>query len=130
MDLVSRALAPLVSPGALSALSHAFAAVFSGISTGGHYNPFGLTHGAPDSANRHVGDLGNIVADASGTAVGVFEDTQLALSGDTTVVGRSVVLHEAIDDLGLGSESDSLTTGHTGGDLRAVKLSARILVAL
>ncbi len=36
---------------------------------GGHFNPFELTHGAPDVQARHVGDLGNIEADANGHAV-------------------------------------------------------------
>ena len=28
-------------------------------------SPFNMTHGAPDSNIRHVGDLGNIVADSN-----------------------------------------------------------------
>jgi Cu/Zn superoxide dismutase len=34
-----------------------------GLCTGGHYNPSKQPHGAPGSKERHVGDLGNIVAD-------------------------------------------------------------------
>ena len=39
-----------------------------------HYNPFGQTHGGPSSAVRHVGDLGNIQADAGGVARGEIRD--------------------------------------------------------
>lgn len=35
-------------------------------SAGGHYNPFGMTHGSRESEERHVGDLGNIEADENG----------------------------------------------------------------
>ena len=33
-----------------------------------HYNPYNVTHGGPLAAVRHVGDLGNINANASGNA--------------------------------------------------------------
>ena len=38
-----------------------------GMSAGGHFNPHKMEHGAPDAAKRHVGDLGNIEADARDT---------------------------------------------------------------
>lgn len=87
------------------------------LSTGGHYNPQVKTHGAPFAAERHVGDLGNIVADSTGVAGGTITDSVVRLSGAESVMGRAVVLHDGADDLGLGGESDSLTTGHAGGRL-------------
>ena len=41
---------------------------------------------------RHVGDLGNIEADASGVAKFNIEDKLVKLSGEHSVVGRSIVV--------------------------------------
>ena len=59
---------------------------------GGHFNPAGRQHGGPNDDERHAGDLGNIVADASGVAVIDFEDCQIPLSGENSIIGRSVVV--------------------------------------
>lgn len=83
-------------------------------SAGSHYNPFNKNHGAPDVQERHVGDLGNIEADESGSAVFCLTDHLLNLNGEYSIVGRSVVVHADQDDLGLGGHDDSLTTGHAG----------------
>ena len=32
------------------------------MSTGGHYNPKGHDHAAPEKKKRHIGDLGNVEA--------------------------------------------------------------------
>ena len=64
-------------------------------SAGPHYNPFDLDHGAPWDEVRHVGSLGNIVANAEGVAEGVLIDRLVKLSGappqpsDGTAIGRS-----------------------------------------
>ena len=44
-----------------------------------------------------------------------FTDAQLKLSGEHSIVGRSVVVHAGVDDLGRGGFDDSKTTGHAGG---------------
>ncbi|CAI9104961.1 OLC1v1003763C1 [Oldenlandia corymbosa var. corymbosa] len=87
------------------------------ISTGAHFNPKGLTHGAPEDEIRHAGDLGNIVANAEGVAEATIVDSQIPLSGPHSVVGRAFVVHELEDDLGKGGHELSLTTGNAGGRL-------------
>jgi Cu-Zn family superoxide dismutase len=80
-----------------------------------HFNPYGKKHGGPTSKERHVGDLGNIRFDARGVAKFRMEDNLVKLRGTkANVIGRSVVIHEDPDDLGMGTYTDSLTTGHAG----------------
>jgi|TARA_B110000305_G_scaffold231187_1_gene284350 Cu-Zn family superoxide dismutase len=81
----------------------------------GHFNPYGKKHGGPTSKERHVGDLGNIRFDARGVAKFRMVDSLVKLRGTkANVIGRSLVVHEDMDDLGMGNHSDSLTTGHAG----------------
>jgi len=79
-----------------------------------HYNPFANKHGGRESVERHVGDLGNLLGDNNGNCNICFTDKLVKLSGDYSVIGRSLIIHEDEDDLGLGGHSDSLTTGHAG----------------
>jgi len=80
-----------------------------------HFNPYNKKHGGPTSKERHVGDLGNIRFDARGVAKFRMEDSLVKLRGTkANVIGRSVVIHEDPDDLGMGNHNDSLTTGHAG----------------
>jgi Cu-Zn family superoxide dismutase len=66
---------------------------------GGHFNPTGAPHGAPDSDKRHVGDLGNIKADGEGKATYKRIDHMITLNGSHSVIGRSVIIHAKADDL-------------------------------
>lgn len=84
-------------------------------SAGPHYNPFGKNHGAPESEERHVGDLGNIGTDVSGVARGSVKDRLIKLIGPTSILGRTVVIHGGQDDLGKGGNEESLKTGNAGG---------------
>ena len=80
-----------------------------------HFNPYNKKHGGPTSKERHVGDLGNIRFDARGVAKFRMEDSLVKLRGTkANVIGRSLVIHEDMDDLGMGNHNDSLTTGHAG----------------
>ncbi|XP_038890445.1 superoxide dismutase [Cu-Zn] 1-like isoform X1 [Benincasa hispida] len=113
---------------------HAFGDTTNGcLSTGPHFNPEGKDHGAPHDENRHVGDLGNLVAGDDGlfsaipqcfsfsplsktlgTATFSIVDKQISLVGPNSVLGRSIVVHADPDDLGRGQTELSLTTGNAG----------------
>ncbi|PAV91864.1 hypothetical protein WR25_15617 [Diploscapter pachys] len=81
---------------------------------GAHYNPMQMNHGGPNDMIRHIGDLGNIQTPASGpTPINVL-DSIASLSGNFSIIGRSVVIHEKPDDLGKGGTEDSLKTGSAG----------------
>jgi len=95
---------------------HEFADFSNGcMSAGPHYNPHGKTHGGPDDEERHVGDLGNVEANAEGVAEGSITDSLIQLSGEHTVIGRSIMVHAGTDDLGKGGHELSSTTGNAGG---------------
>lgn len=79
-----------------------------------HFNPYNKKHGARNSEERHVGDLGNLEGDMFGNCQFKFTDSQVRLSGDANVIGRSMIVHEDEDDLGTGVHKDSHTTGHAG----------------
>jgi len=68
-------------------------------SAGGHFNPTRMPHGGPDSEKHHVGDLGNITADASGKAHLDQVFSFLELSGTNSIVGHGLIVHEGKDDL-------------------------------
>lgn len=69
------------------------------MSAGGHFNPDKTEHGGPHGDKRHVGDLGNIEANARGVAKLKVVDPNLAFSGSHSIIGRGLVVHEKADDL-------------------------------
>jgi superoxide dismutase, Cu-Zn family len=79
-------------------------------SAGGHFNPMKKPHGAPDATERHAGDLGNVEADSTGKAHLELKDNMLKLSGENSILGRGVIVHEKVDDW-------SQPTGNAGGRL-------------
>jgi superoxide dismutase, Cu-Zn family len=77
-------------------------------SAGAHFNPTNKPHAAPDATERHVGDMGNVEADASGKATLEYMDHQISLTNDQdSVIGRSVVVHAKADDLKTQPAGDS-----------------------
>ncbi len=76
-------------------------------SAGGHYNPFNKTHGGRGYEVRHVGDMGSISLVLSDPATLYYIDDQIKLTGDYSVIGRSVVVHQDADDNGMGGFDDS-----------------------
>ena len=69
-------------------------------SAGQHFNPDNSEHGAPGAPQRHAGDLGNLIADQTGTALYRAEITGITLGTDAnSIIGRSIVVHGGTDDL-------------------------------
>jgi Cu-Zn family superoxide dismutase len=79
-----------------------------------HFNPYKKTHGDYKGKNRHVGDLGNLKSNKKGIAKLCILVSNMTNSGKNSILGRSLVIHEDEDDLGLGDFPDSKTTGHSG----------------
>lgn len=65
---------------------------------GAHFNPTNKKHGGPESPERHVGDLGNLLADRTGHAHYERVDAIIELEGENSIVGRSIMIHADRDD--------------------------------
>lgn len=88
---------------------------------GDHYNPYGKSHGDRGDQERHVGDLGNILADKNGRSVFHFLDDQVKV---WDIIGRSMVVHEN-PDLGHRNEPSSSTLNGNSGPGLACGIVAR-----
>lgn len=84
---------------------------------GPHFNPFEDSHGDPHGDERHAGDLGNILTSRTGTTFIDLYDSVLTLRGEHTAIGRTIVVHEDEDDLGMGDDEESSKTGNAGARL-------------
>jgi Cu-Zn family superoxide dismutase len=90
-----------LTPGKHGFHIHEFGDISSddGNSAGGHFNPTGMPHGMPMGEKRHAGDMGNIEADANGNAHLDYVDPVMQLSGEYSIVGHAIIIHEKEDDL-------------------------------
>lgn len=69
-------------------------------SAGGHFNPDIKSHGAPDAAEHHMGDLGNIEANAKGKAhIDRTVDFLTIAEDPNSIAGKAVIVHAQEDDL-------------------------------
>jgi Cu-Zn family superoxide dismutase len=93
-------------------------------SMGPHYNPYNHDHGNCElvGKKRHVGDLvNNLYANDIGHVHIHFEDDLVQLRGKYSIIGRGLVIHDKMDDLGKGGplptsgNKESLLTGNAGG---------------
>lgn len=75
------------------------------LDAGAHFNPKQHQHGGPDHEEHHLGDFGNLEADAEGKAVYV----KVVHGKVYKFLGRSVVVHAKTDDL------KTQPTGASGG---------------
>jgi Cu-Zn family superoxide dismutase len=74
---------------------------------GEHFNPMNAPHGPANAASgaRHLGDLGNITADASGMVDEMVRDS--LLGSDTSFIGKVIVVHARQDDLSTQPDGSS-----------------------
>ncbi|REL29235.1 superoxide dismutase family protein [Rhodohalobacter sp. SW132] len=82
-----------------------------GTSAGGHFDPHDQPHAGPEDDERHVGDMGNLVADENGIADIDYVDPVLSFTGEDSILGRGVIVHAGEDDL------ESQPTGDAGARL-------------
>jgi Cu-Zn family superoxide dismutase len=73
-----------------------------GSSAGGHWNPTNVYHGVWEGgAPYHLGDIGNLVADANGNA-SFTRETDLwcidCADENKNIIGKALILHAGFDD--------------------------------
>ena len=69
-----------------------------GSSAKGHFNPGKNHHGGPGAKDRHAGDLGNLNANSKGVAEYERRDKTIHLTGEDSIIGKAVIIHEKVDD--------------------------------
>ncbi len=70
-----------------------------GMSTKGHFNPYGKPHAHAGTAERHAGDLPSLKAAKNGRAkVDVRLDVITVAPGPASIAGRGLIVHADPDD--------------------------------
>lgn len=76
-------------------------------SAGEHFNPKKIDHGGPASHKRHLGDLGNLVANKEGVAKVDVVLKDLSNEEINSIIGKSVIIHSKADDFSTQPSGDS-----------------------
>jgi Cu-Zn family superoxide dismutase len=70
-----------------------------GMSTKGHFNPYGKPHAYAGIPERHAGDLMSLKSDSGGNAsLEVDLDIITVSPGPASIVGRGLIVHAQADD--------------------------------
>jgi len=88
-------------------------------STGGHWNPAGSDHGRWGEEHFHMGDIGNMNADADGNATLIFITDKWCVGckdESKNIIGKGVIIHDTLDDF------HTQPTGNAGGRVGCVEI--------
>lgn len=88
-------------------------------STGGHWNPTQHEHGKWGIGDYHMGDIGNLTADAQGNAKLTFSTDSWCVGcsdPNKNIIGRGLIIHAAADDF------HTQPTGNAGGRVGCVEI--------
>jgi len=72
-----------------------------------HFNPTAQPHGDGDSGMRHLGDLGNLVADEGGRVHLDRLERSLTLEGPEAIVGHALAVHARPDQPTVQPDGDA-----------------------
>lgn len=70
-------------------------------SAGGHWNPKSNEHGDWSGGTNHMGDIGNLEADAAGNVSYTFSTSEWCIGCDDNsknILGKGVIIHAKADD--------------------------------
>lgn len=88
-------------------------------SAGGHWNPSNMDHGKWGGNTFHMGDIGNLVADANGKAKLTFKTDKWCLDcveESKNIMGKGLIIHDGKDDF------QTQPTGNAGGRVGCVEI--------
>ena len=77
---------------------------------GEHFNPHNKKHGGPEQSERHVGDLGNVLAELNGAiSQRIIVNKPDGLKSWSVIINKAVVLHKSRDTFNLQPSGEAGT---------------------